>query len=79
MPSTAPTAPPRRPWTLRARRPPSPAGTPVRAAPGPSTAASPRHPFGWLDGAARIRAAAGLSRRTSPRAADDGLLDLAGT
>ncbi|WP_433698041.1 aminotransferase class I/II-fold pyridoxal phosphate-dependent enzyme [Nocardiopsis sp. CA-288880] len=78
MPSTAPAAPPRRPWTLRARRPPSPAGSPARTDSGPSTAASPRHPFGWLDDAARIRAAAGLSRRTAPRAADDGLLDLAG-
>ncbi|MFJ9553059.1 8-amino-7-oxononanoate synthase [Nocardiopsis sp. NPDC101807] len=71
-------APHRRPWTLRARRPPSPAGAPVRTGSGPSSAASPRHPFGWLDGAARLRSAAGLSRRTSPRAADDGLLDLAG-
>ncbi|KOX24164.1 8-amino-7-oxononanoate synthase [Nocardiopsis sp. NRRL B-16309] len=64
MDSAATTAPPR-PWPLRAGRP-GPAGS------GPSL------PFAWLDGAARRRAEAGLTRRTVPRSVDDGLLDLAG-
>ena len=68
MESLTATAPPRRPWTLRATRVP-PSGTTARADP---------HPFAWLDGAARRRADAGLTRRTVPRSADDDLLDLAG-
>ncbi|MFD6949432.1 8-amino-7-oxononanoate synthase [Nocardiopsis sp. TSRI0078] len=68
MPSSATgTAPSRRPWTLRA-------AARTRSA----RALPPGHPFAWLDGAARRRAAAGLTRRTVPRGADDGLLDLAG-
>ncbi|WP_343070733.1 8-amino-7-oxononanoate synthase [Nocardiopsis mwathae] len=35
-------------------------------------------PFGWLDGAARARAEAGLTRRTRPRVPDEDLLDMAG-
>jgi 8-amino-7-oxononanoate synthase len=59
------TAVPPRPWPLRADRS-GPAG------------AGPHLPFAWLDGAARRRAEAGLTRRTVPRCADDDLLDLAG-
>jgi 8-amino-7-oxononanoate synthase len=59
------TAVPPRPWPLRADRS-GPAG------------AGPHLPFAWLDGAARRRAEAGLTRRTVPRGADDDLLDLAG-
>ena len=64
MDSATTTGPPR-PWPLRADTP-EPAGS------GPSL------PFAWLDGAARRRAEAGLTRRTVPRPVDDGLLDLAG-
>jgi len=77
MQSPTATAPSRRPWTLRATRLPPPATAAARAASAFSPAAAP-HPFAWLDGAARRRADAGLTRRTVPRAVDDDLLDLAG-
>ncbi|WP_150242245.1 8-amino-7-oxononanoate synthase [Nocardiopsis quinghaiensis] len=66
-PAVAGTAPSRRPWTLRAS-----------ARPRSARELPPEHPFAWLDGTARRRAEAGLTRRTVPRDADDGLLDLAG-
>ncbi|MCY9782595.1 8-amino-7-oxononanoate synthase [Nocardiopsis sp. EMB25] len=63
------TAPPR-PWPLRATSPTRTAGT--------SGDQRTDTPFAWLDGAARRRAKAGLTRRTVPRTARDDRLDLAG-
>ncbi|WP_116247882.1 8-amino-7-oxononanoate synthase [Nocardiopsis sp. FIRDI 009] len=63
------TVPPR-PWPLRA-------ASPTRAA-GTGGERWSNAPFAWLDGAARRRAEAGLTRRTVPRTACDDRLDLAG-
>ncbi|OLT28393.1 8-amino-7-oxononanoate synthase [Nocardiopsis sp. CNR-923] len=58
---------PPRPWPLRAT-------DPRRSGRAPHE----NDPFAWLDGAARHRAEAGLTRRTVPRTLRDDLLDLAG-
>lgn len=78
MERPARTAPTRRPWTLRARRQASSGAPAARPGACPRSPVAAPHPFAWLDGAARRRAAAGLTRRTSPRSLDDDLLDLAG-
>ncbi|MDE3719980.1 8-amino-7-oxononanoate synthase [Nocardiopsis sp. N85] len=62
--------PPRRPWTLRSAR------TDSRRSPG--VGAPTAHPFSWLSHASAARARAGLTRRVTPRAATEHVLDLAG-
>ncbi|MEV2275223.1 8-amino-7-oxononanoate synthase [Nocardiopsis sp. NPDC049922] len=66
-PANATVAVPPRPWPLRAT------GT-KRSGRGQRVS----DPFAWLDGAAKRRAEAGLTRRTVPRTLCDDLLDLAG-